>query len=277
VEYLLRTGRGEDLISLDNTHQRSAVSWGAGNGFDIVTKLLIKGVRTVPMRFIQPFWRRSRVNSVDRYGRTPLSYAVWSGSTTVVELLVKASARVDLKDKIGGTPLSYAVCSGRQDLVELLLTTGFKVGSVDEISKALLLPAVEKGHQDVVAMLLKTSRVDPNTKNHIGMAALHFAALGGHVSIMWLLLESSADIEAKDTHGCRPLTLAIKNRHEACVEILLEKNSEVNYEFQWVCLQNPKLGYHLTLLITNFTSFSYYRMQVNLRFVSEVGFITVRK
>jgi len=255
VKHLLRTDGGGNLDSLDDTHQRSALSWAAGNGFDVVTKLLIKGVRTAPMRFIQPFWRKSRVNSVDRYGRTPLSYAVWSGNTESIKLLVKESARVDLKDKIGGTPLSYAVCSGRPDVMKLLLTTGIKVGSVDEISNALLLSAAKNGHQDVIAMLLETGKVDPNTKDGDGMAALHLAAFGGHTPVMSLLLESSADIEAKDIHGCTPLTLAVRKSHKACVEILLEKNSDVNYEFFPVSLQNPKLRYYLTKLITNIIFF----------------------
>jgi ankyrin repeat protein len=33
-----------DLNSKDGTYGRSAISWAAGNGFDIVVKLLIKGI-----------------------------------------------------------------------------------------------------------------------------------------------------------------------------------------------------------------------------------------
>jgi ankyrin repeat protein len=33
-----------DLNSKDDTYGRSAISWAAGNGFDIAVKLLIKGI-----------------------------------------------------------------------------------------------------------------------------------------------------------------------------------------------------------------------------------------
>jgi ankyrin repeat protein len=78
VKYLLKL----DTISLnskDGTYRRSAISWAAGNGFDVVVKLLIKGIDGRVNGIRLPFIRKeARVNSVDRYGRTPLMYAVWN-------------------------------------------------------------------------------------------------------------------------------------------------------------------------------------------------------
>jgi ankyrin repeat domain-containing protein 50 len=76
VVKLLLQMDGIDLNSRDGTNGRSALSWAAGNGFGIIVKLLIKGTRSSLMGIIHlPFGEGAKVDSVDRYGRTPLSYA----------------------------------------------------------------------------------------------------------------------------------------------------------------------------------------------------------
>src|SRR6267378_3536061 len=42
VKHLLEVG-GIDLNSQAGTYERSALSWAAGNGFDVIVKLLIRG------------------------------------------------------------------------------------------------------------------------------------------------------------------------------------------------------------------------------------------
>lgn len=111
VRHLLKMD-GIDLNSRDDTYRRSALSWAAGKGFDIVVQLLINDANIGRRVFKRLIGKGAKINSVDRYGRTPLSYAVWIGNVAVVKLLVKAGARADLKDEIGGTPLSYAICNG---------------------------------------------------------------------------------------------------------------------------------------------------------------------
>jgi ankyrin repeat domain-containing protein 50 len=75
VEILLRM----DSISInskDSTHGRSALSWAAGNGFDTIVKLLIKSTRSRLKSILKlAFKKREQIESVDRYGRTPLSHA----------------------------------------------------------------------------------------------------------------------------------------------------------------------------------------------------------
>ena len=45
-----------DLNSKDGTYGRSALSWAAGNGFDVVVKLLIKGTRSSLMASSPTVW-----------------------------------------------------------------------------------------------------------------------------------------------------------------------------------------------------------------------------
>ncbi|KAK3358089.1 hypothetical protein B0T25DRAFT_176671 [Lasiosphaeria hispida] len=251
---------GSDLDPRDGTYQRSALSWAAGNGFDVVVKLLTEGTGSGLGKLKRRFRRRDRVNSADRHGRTPLTYAVWSGNVATVELLIKAGAKAAVKDEIGGTPLSYAVCNGNERMVELLLRKNEQVASVDSIINELLFSAAGKGDEAGVELLLGTGRVDINAKDGVGWTPLSRAAERGHTTVVKMLLEtgevdveakdhdgraslshaaenghtttSRANVEATDRDGGTPLAWAIESDSEACIKMLLVKSSKIDYNYK---------------------------------------------
>ncbi|KAN0070262.1 ankyrin [Elaphomyces granulatus] len=226
VKHLLGVG-GIDPSSKDGTYRRSALSWAAGNGFDVIAKLLIKGPRISLNGIVKlPFRKGAEIDSADRYGRTALSYAAWNGHIATVKLLLGAGARVDSTDEIGGTPLSYAICNGHKDVVGLLLKKGTQVDSPDNISKALLLSAAEKGHEAVLELLLENG-TDLESKDRYGRTLLWLAARNGHQAAVKLLLEKGADLESKDGSGWTSLWWAARNGQEAMVELLLEKGADL--------------------------------------------------
>jgi ankyrin repeat protein/GPI inositol-deacylase-like protein len=128
LKHLLKIG-SIDLNYKDGTYGRSALSWAAGRGFEVVVKLLIKDIGGIRL----PFLKGAQVDLVDRYGRTPLVYAVWNRHVAVVKRLLRAGARIDLEDDIGGTALSYAVCNGHNDVLKPLLKKGTEADSADDI------------------------------------------------------------------------------------------------------------------------------------------------
>ena len=195
VKHLLKIG-GIDLNSKDGTYGRSALSWAAGHGFEVVVKLLIKDIGG-RLNIRLPFLKGAEVDSVDRYGRTPLVYAVWNGHVAVVKRLLRAKARIDLADDIGGTALSYAVCNGRNDVLKLLLKKGTEADSADEISLALFWSAVEKDHEAVVELLLETGKVNPDLKDENDRTPLSCAVEGGSVAIVQLLIAKGAKTDYK--------------------------------------------------------------------------------
>ncbi|KAN0073000.1 ankyrin [Elaphomyces granulatus] len=226
VKHLLKLD-GINLNSQDGTNKRSALSWAAGNGFDVIVKLLIKGPRISWNGIVKlPFRKGAEVDSADRYGRTALSYAVWNGHIATVKLLLRAGARVDSADEIGGTPLSYAICNGHNDVVKLLLKKGTQIDSPHDISKALLLSAARKGHEAVVELLLENG-ADIESKDDYNRTPLLWAAENGHDVVVKLLFEMGADLESKDGYSQTPLSLAAFRGHGAVVKLLLEKGADL--------------------------------------------------
>ncbi|KAF3195009.1 hypothetical protein TWF106_005914, partial [Orbilia oligospora] len=184
VVRLLTESGGIDLNSKDDTHGRSAISWAAGNGFDIVVALLIRGITSQWKGIWLPVGERVRIDAVDNYGRTPLLHAVWNRHVAVVELLLKAGAQADLADNVGGTPLLYAICSGYTDVVEQLVEGGAEMDSKGDKIGALLLSAAERGREDVVKRLLEIGEVNPDFEDGNNQTPLSRAIDQSNVSIV---------------------------------------------------------------------------------------------
>ncbi|KAK1751997.1 ankyrin repeat-containing domain protein [Echria macrotheca] len=145
-------------------------------------------------------WKRSLVNAVDKSGRTPLAYAVWSGNTNAVEILVTADAEPDLKDNVGGSPLSYAICTGREVMVNLLLKgKGKHQSEEDVIMKELFFSAAARGDEQVIRLLLDTDRLDISARDETsGHTALSLAITKSQWRVAHMLLTTGKlDLEGE--------------------------------------------------------------------------------
>ena len=93
-----------------------------------------------------------------------------------------------------------------------------------------LLWAVEDGYITVVDKLLVNHRIDPNSKDKAGRAALSYAAENGQEAIVqYLITTGKAEVDSRDVvkrtprYGCTrtPLSYAAENGHAAIVQQLL--------------------------------------------------------
>jgi ankyrin repeat protein len=75
----------------------------------------------------------AELNNVDENNNdTVLNWAVFLGYTDIVELLLNADANPDIPDKFGRTPLMYAVMKKQLHMVRLLVEAGCDIGCKDK-------------------------------------------------------------------------------------------------------------------------------------------------
>ena len=73
-------------------------------------------------------WDDVDLNSKDRGGRTPLSWAAEKGHEAVVKtLLAREDVDLNSKDRDGQTPLSWAVRNGYEVVAKLLQSRGHQL------------------------------------------------------------------------------------------------------------------------------------------------------
>ncbi|KAF9777621.1 hypothetical protein IL306_004356, partial [Fusarium sp. DS 682] len=145
------------------------------------------------------------VDSRDKNGRSPLSWAAWNRNEAVAKLLLDTGkVNVDSRDKNGRSPLSWAAEDGNEAVAKLLLDTGkVDIDSRDKNGTSPLLWAAEKGRNG------KYGGIPPPFRPPL-------AAWNGHEVVVKLLLDTGkVDIDLTDKNGRSPLSWAAGSGHEA--------------------------------------------------------------
>jgi ankyrin repeat protein len=188
----------------------------------------------------------------DTDGKTPLCWAAEMGREDIFEHLIGLKADVNLKTKVGWTPLHYAAMSGTTSMVETLLriadTNAMAADGTTPLLEVLhnygydegkanidlLLPydhvslheQVERGNVHNVRRLLDVG-YNIDMRDMRGQTPLHWAVKSersdrlGMVTAL-LTAHPTQDLNIEDSKGLTPLRLALRQHHLDAVEMLLE-------------------------------------------------------
>lgn len=163
-------------------------------------------------------------NTMDSYGRAPLSWAAENGHLDVVRQLI-SSPGVDsgLSDHAGRAPMWYATRQGHEEVLTLLLEAipGSEDGSLREQVFKSIFVAAEHGHAGSLGLLMRRDHVEPDMKDDTGRTPLWVAAENGHAEAATVLLQLGASPIEPDNYSHRPLPSAAARGHAAVVEVLL--------------------------------------------------------
>ncbi len=173
------------------------------------------------------------VNSEDKYGNTPLSFALRnpedSSSTSHIRFLYSRNADILHRNKNGETLMHIAAQLGKVKSIGLLIQLGFKIKSAsnclsDKYGNTPLHHAT-RGHLRnklaVVSLLVDQFPSDVNQPNNDGQCPLHYALIKRNVtlSIVVLKLLKSRNIEWSDE---------LKNEFKAFVSRFQEESIDGN-------------------------------------------------
>ncbi len=114
------------------------------------------------------------------------------GNAKIVRLLLvqrNMIPKIDTKDRSGRTPLSYAASSGNASTVECLLEQeGVNPAFTDITGRAVLFYAAYSGHMAAVKLLISKPEVDLLSESNIGRSPLSIAAEARYSAIHALLV-----------------------------------------------------------------------------------------
>ena len=193
----------------------------------------------------------SRINTQDRTGRTPLTWAVWRGdyeSTHILlshkpdldvaddfgrvplvyaarrswqcaKLLLEANADVKTKDKYQGTLLHHAAfraSSGDIEIVHHLVSAGVNIDAVDDYNQTALI----KTNKFEVAEYLICQGANPRFRDSTGNNALSYAVQLNNHALIYLFLQNRHDHTEEIKHYGTLMHLAAEFSDERTIRML---------------------------------------------------------
>jgi ankyrin repeat protein len=132
-------------------------------------------------------------------GRTPVHWAVASGSVRMVKLLTENGAPLNAQDYDGAAPIHNAIMA---------------------INKFRDTEKLDEG-REVLNYL--ASRADINQSDIEGVSALHLAAELGDIESIRVLLENGAWVNFKDHQGENALFYAVRGEQNEVIKALVEE------------------------------------------------------
>ena len=180
----------------------------------------------------------ANVNAKDKWGYTPLSYAVYKDDYLyLMNILIANGAEVDTKDPSGETYLHYAATAGRTEAVKLLLEAGANINTKSDRGQTAVHAILDirnsdynryRQSKDTVELLLSKG-ADVNLKDKDGRTPLHLAAESADGHIVELLLDKGAKVDEKDDEsGFTALHHAARFGNKNVAELLIAKGADIN-------------------------------------------------
>jgi len=163
----------------------------------------------------------AEINKLPRSeGGSPLYYVAGIGQNPeILEFLIERGADPNLKSREGETPLSFAVRSGQTKMVEILLANKVECNCRTPDWRTPLHQACLEGFLEI-AILLINAGADVNARDCEGWTTLHFAVQKGIPETIAVLLKNGADPLAEADEEVTPLSLARAERKVEIVSIL---------------------------------------------------------
>lgn len=208
------TGLGADMF-LSNNAGETALHMAFVRGSDFSIRFLTDG--------------NDLLEETDLSGNTPLFHAVREYHLPLIKLLLSEGADYSHANLMGQTPLFVAVEENSLESLELLLDGGASLLVTDKNGNTPLhfLVLREKINWMVGDILLEGG-VSTDSKNSVGITALHRAAEKGSLDGCTYLLDRGAKVDPVDDNGFTPLFYSIMKGSTEIASFLLERGAGIN-------------------------------------------------
>ena len=161
-------------------------------------------------------WVADSVEEVNELGENRLMAAAAEGKTSVLQLLVDASASVNgARPKDGVTAMWLAAQFGQTDTVKALADLKADVNQVANDGASPVYIAAQGGNWECIKQLAELG-ADVHRADAKGASPAHQAAMNGHERTLEELKKLGADLRAVNQAGQTPMDCAKLNNHKEC-------------------------------------------------------------
>jgi ankyrin repeat protein len=160
-------------------------------------------------RMLDTNTKATEINLRDRFGRTPLFYAIEDGQTAAAELLLAHGADPDLRDEMGISPLHLSVRRGSSELARLLLKNHATPDSSTNDISTPLMDAVRRGDVALTELLLR-SGASVAARDRFGHTPIFYVQGASARATLIPLLNAGARVTEQAGNGDTPIHRALR-------------------------------------------------------------------
>lgn len=177
------------------------------------------------------------INTLNKFGKSMLSYAAESGNLQIAEYLLQEGAEANIPNSDGSKPIHIAARYFRKNIVELLLKIGISVNTRDTNHSTPLHYAADThnissaGRQscEEIIRFLVNHYADINAVNRGGFTPVHLAAsTSDYRNIVELFIELGSNLECDVNTGWTVLHHACAKGWSGIVYTLLQGRFEID-------------------------------------------------
>ena len=187
------------------------------------------GLTSVPL--VDALSQSVDVNTVDVFGRSPLSWSSQRGATDAVEFLLANGANTNLHDFTGCSNLAWAARAGHRKVAEQLLCRyhGTDVNATGTMDRAAIHRLADSYHYDKNFLpLLFQHGGDINAQTSRGESALMLAIDSHFSERATQLIRMGCQVATRDYWGHNALSYSVKeNVHPTIRELIQHETDHV--------------------------------------------------
>ena len=164
-------------------------------------------------------------NDPDYTGRTPLVYSCWSGSINSVQYLINNhNSDPNVTDNDGMTPLHHSCRHGHIDITQYLIEVQHcDINKTDNKRRTLVHLAAWSGNFDLVQHLITEQGLSPTAVNKNGLTALHYASWSLNLPLVKKLITTyQLDPHQADSNGKLPIHYAAESGDILLLELYVK-------------------------------------------------------
>lgn len=172
----------------------------------------------------------SLVNFKDDSGRTPLHYAIITGNTGIVELLINHEADLSARNSDGDTPLNFAlVLSRNKELIDILLERSADYDGSGIKALTMLQTSARNGLDRMFKYIIEKEGDKLFADKEKNKWTVQDAVIGGSLELLKILVDKNIPIEkGKDVYGWTLIHYAANKGNSDIVEYLVKKGIDLN-------------------------------------------------
>lgn len=185
------------------------------------SKTIFRYVCDGNIKSVDSLLKKKDINVTSKNKSNLLHFATYCNKEDIFNFLIRKGIDINGRNKYGDTPLMYAVLRRNVAMAKALIAKGAEVNTINEDNLTPLYNAIQSDNKELIDMLIKAK-----ANVNLGATLLHKAVLNNSLYALKKVIDKNTNIDPVNDYGNTPLALAIREENPEIVAYLITKGAD---------------------------------------------------